>query len=1245
MTPTPPSTTSSSASMHSPEFRVIRKRNRVPLSCAPCRHRKLKCNRSNPCENCVKRGDANSCSYAQTNSRKKNSQQQAAPTSPDDMQNRIDRLEGLVLSLMTNGNQAAGPAAAMAAISGESSVGSTRLSNDLDLDLDLDDDIPEGAEESDTEQVTKSFGVMKVDNNKSYYISPAHWASVLNDITEVRNFFSTHKKQLEEQVEKINASRPQTDVPGSTLLFGVMKPLSRAEILASLPSKYTTDLLVARYFNSYDPVTHILHGPTFQSQYNKHWEDPSQTEVVWIAMLFAMMRLAMLSFYRERDEPPEFKGKAMDMAGSFRNSVAQCLTLADYTKAHPHLIECLGFHLHGDFSQSREADVSVWVLTGVIARLAMRMGYHRDSKMFPNITPFQGEMRRRVWSFVRMLDTLFSFQVGMPSMLRSADSDTDLPRNLYDDDFDEECKELPQSRPLSEPTPIAYMISKARLVLVFGRVNEHASSGSNNSYDKTMEIDADLRRARDMIPEHLRVRPMEDCQLDPWQLLMSRYSVNTVYHKAQIVLHRPYLVRARENPRFTYSRRTCIDSAMEMLGIQATLHAETRNGRLRGRSNPVTSISSGDFLLAATIVSLDLHHGYQLQASGRPSGDTYTWGRERRDEMTAAMQRSKEIWDELRDVNMEAYKASSILGVMLSKLRNTQPNLENSAGNTMFEPQDEKQNAAMTLGLLSSGMSPMNPGPSPFPDPMMRMNDSPMPAGTMGATTSAEMPGGALSPFSSMFGQMPDMQANLDWDAWDNYIQNPAFDASTQFWPLMDPSGQTVQPAGLTQPPLNSPIASSRMPGGIPPMQNGMQNGGVAGRVPSMFSPSSTGDSTGSSVPSQCARLFQSHHITPFPRTPSISTPHARWNSTSNRPGRRQGNAETLHSDETADSKIRYTNQLEADYDLVSEEQELINEGLLKHPEQDSQDKQEDVDYVDLYARSRAAELEEGKGKRKRRLKKLDETLRGRNMPKGRDADDLSQSEGVPGETVSRSVADDRFRSETVYVGNLFWDLTAEDLRAHFEQFGTVVGTTIVHDNRGISKGFGYVQFSTTEEAKAAIDEQNLKTLSGRTVVLQYARNDICDDTKSETMTPSHTLYIGRLPYEMTDRDLQDLFSNVVNVFDIRIPVDRRSGALRGFAHVEFQDIKSAQVGLEVLANKEPYGRKMKVCFATVKRAGMLHSERLIGKWEENAKRGDVDKAETEEQERINQRVSARLAAIKEVGASNGVLPEGAGEK
>lgn len=240
-----------------------------------------------------------------------------------------------------------------------------------------------------------------------------------------------------------------------------------------------------------------------------------------------MMRLAMLSYHREGDEPPEFRGKSLDMAGTYRNLMAQCLTLADYTKPYPYLIETLILHLHGDYTQTREADVSVWLLVGMIARLAMRMGYHRDSNMFPNITPFQGEMRRRIWTFVRQADLLLSFQVGLPSMMRTGDSDTEIPRNLYDEDFDEDCKELPPPRPHNEPTQVSYLIAKARIAYAFGRVIEHTSSVKSGSYETVMEIDNELRRARDMIPEHLQIRPIEECQLDPAALIMSRFSVGS----------------------------------------------------------------------------------------------------------------------------------------------------------------------------------------------------------------------------------------------------------------------------------------------------------------------------------------------------------------------------------------------------------------------------------------------------------------------------------------------------------------------------------------------------------------------------------------------------------------------------------------------------------------------------------------------------------------------------------------------
>ena len=132
-----------------------------------------------PCENCTKRGDALQCTYAQTGSKKKNQGSPNGMSSPSDMQNRIDRLEGLVLSLMTNGSQSAGPAAATAALSASESTAS--FENAMDREEDMLED--EQDIESETDQVTKSLGVMKVHDQRTMYFGEAHWAVILQDVS------------------------------------------------------------------------------------------------------------------------------------------------------------------------------------------------------------------------------------------------------------------------------------------------------------------------------------------------------------------------------------------------------------------------------------------------------------------------------------------------------------------------------------------------------------------------------------------------------------------------------------------------------------------------------------------------------------------------------------------------------------------------------------------------------------------------------------------------------------------------------------------------------------------------------------------------------------------------------------------------------------------------------------------------------------------------------------------------------
>ena len=76
-----------------------------------------------------------------------------------------------------------------------------------------------------------------------------------------------------------------------------------------------------------------------------------------------------------------------------------------------------------------------------------------------------------------------------------------------------------------------------------------------------------------------------------------------------------------------------------------------------------------------------------------------------------------------------------------------------------------------------------------------------------------------------------------------------------------------------------------------------------------------------------------------------------------------------------------------------------------------------------------------------------------------------------------------------LYVGNLVYELSDEELRDHFAQAGTVVSAQIIrfHDS-GRSKGFGFVEMDSPESAQKAIEMFNGQDMKGRKLVVNEAR-------------------------------------------------------------------------------------------------------------------------------------------------------------
>jgi len=76
-----------------------------------------------------------------------------------------------------------------------------------------------------------------------------------------------------------------------------------------------------------------------------------------------------------------------------------------------------------------------------------------------------------------------------------------------------------------------------------------------------------------------------------------------------------------------------------------------------------------------------------------------------------------------------------------------------------------------------------------------------------------------------------------------------------------------------------------------------------------------------------------------------------------------------------------------------------------------------------------------------------------------------------------------------IYVGNLSYEVTEEDLKEAFEAFGQVETVKVILDfDTGRSKGFGFIKMSNNTDTQSAIDGLNDKELKGRTLKVNSAR-------------------------------------------------------------------------------------------------------------------------------------------------------------
>jgi hypothetical protein len=272
-------------------------------------------------------------------------------------------------------------------------------------------------------------------------------------------------------------------------------------------------------------------------------------------------------------------------------------------------------------------------------------------------------MRRRLWHFLVQLDYLASFHVGLPAMVSAIESDTAVPRNLRDEDFSVDSPMLPAGRPETELTPMSYVLSKGRIILIFGKVVAFSNRLVTPPYSELLILNETLDQAFIKVAAPLQIVPLHLAITDSNELIIQRFMIATLYQKTRCVLHRNYMTGASSIETF-YSKQIALEAATQLLDYQSQIcDAVQPNGLLSKETWFVNSLAVHDFLLAATII-------YRALTGAMFGGSDLNtqYGVTSVEELIGSLRRSHEVWQMTEGLLKEGKKPSRVIDFMLKRL-------------------------------------------------------------------------------------------------------------------------------------------------------------------------------------------------------------------------------------------------------------------------------------------------------------------------------------------------------------------------------------------------------------------------------------------------------------------------------------------------------------------------------------------------------------------------------------------------
>ncbi|RMZ90457.1 hypothetical protein DV736_g2305, partial [Chaetothyriales sp. CBS 134916] len=505
------------------------KRPRPVISCLECRRKKLKCDRTRPCQQCIKAHRVDFCSYQPG--------QEPEPGESEDSNKRA-RLANL-------GGQLNG-----------STTTTTGLDNHVNQ-LNLSTTAGPGVLETLTARVAHVERLLGVRNILSGTFPHAH--------SFVQSFLASGGDsrigKVAQELRILHDALKLLHCPPRSLTSSATK----AEIRELIPSLQVCQKLTETYFDNLEHCFRILHQPTFVGQLADYFTQPSQASDFLPQLVGVLSIAAILGIDQDCiDVGAVSDGRLIRASVSFIEDYIRSLsykkrnTIAAFqTRSLLMLLQCMRL--------DRQSEL--WELTGSILRQALVMGMDRDpSERIEACTPFEAELRRRLWMSVVEMDMMMSILCNMPCLI--PDFTCRAPKNLDDLELLSEGLDALPSRPFDEWTDGLCQCFLANSIKQRLHGCRDLQSSPDPNYDHLLSHTRLLEQVLQNLPSPLRFNSPSDQAGKSSARLMARMEVDITIRRPLMHLYTPFAYANDERDAFSEARAGFLQSCLMVTNYQ-----------------------------------------------------------------------------------------------------------------------------------------------------------------------------------------------------------------------------------------------------------------------------------------------------------------------------------------------------------------------------------------------------------------------------------------------------------------------------------------------------------------------------------------------------------------------------------------------------------------------------------------------------------------------------------------------------